>query len=91
MSPCPAVLRVVLTTCHLASVDIELDKFGRKIMTKNNDENCAGCLFFQGSPAGTHGFCKRFPPVFTNLDDAGRPKFFNPVTSPFNWCGEFED
>jgi hypothetical protein len=25
------------------------------------------------------------------MDDDGRAKFFNPVTSPFNWCGEFEE
>lgn len=60
-------------------------------MNKNNVEACGQCLFFQGSPSGSHGFCKRFPPVFTNMDAEGRPKFFNPVTSPYNWCGEFED
>ena len=68
-----------------------MGKFERKIMTKNNDDSCAGCYFFYGSPSGTHGFCKRYPPVFTNMDGDNRPKFFNPVTSPFNWCGEFEE
>lgn len=61
----------------------------RNDMTKNDDV-CGQCLFYQGSPAGNHGFCKRFPPVFTHIDNDGRAKFFNPVTSPFNWCGEFE-
>jgi len=59
-------------------------------MNNNNDDNCSQCLFFQGSPAGNHGFCKRFPPVFTHMDKDGRAKFFNPVTSTFNWCGEWE-
>ena len=59
-------------------------------MSKDNDENCGACFFFQGSPAGTHGFCKRYPPVFTNLDGDGRAKFFNPVVSPHSFCGEWE-
>ncbi len=61
-------------------------------MSKNNDEACKQCLFFQGSPSGIHGFCKRFPPVFTHIDEeTGRPRFFNPVVSPYSFCGEFED
>jgi hypothetical protein len=54
-------------------------------------EKCVECYFYQGSPAGSHGFCKRYPPVFTHLDEAGRPKFFNAVVAPHNWCGEFEE
>ena len=54
-------------------------------------EKCVDCYFYQGSAGGSHGFCKRNPPVFTHLDESGRPKFFNPVTAPHNWCGEFEE
>ena len=60
-------------------------------MSKSKVEICGGCYFFQGSPSGTHGFCKRYPPVFTNMDDDGRAKFFNPVVSPHSFCGEFEE
>lgn len=60
-------------------------------MSKNNDEACGSCFFFQGSASGSHGFCKRFPPSFTHMDNEGRPKFFNPVVSPYSFCGEFED
>ena len=59
-------------------------------INKNDGEACGRCYFFQTSPAGSHGFCKRLPPVFTHLDDALRPKFYNPVTAPHNWCGEWE-
>lgn len=55
------------------------------------DERCENCYFYRPSHAATHGYCRRFPPVFTNLDDMGRAKFFNPVTAPHNFCGEWEE
>jgi hypothetical protein len=57
----------------------------------NREEKCAACYFFVQSPTGVHGFCKRFPPVFTGNDENGRAKFFNSVVSPHNFCGEFEE
>lgn len=57
----------------------------------NRDDKCASCYFFVQSPTGVHGFCKRFPPVFTGVDDNGRAKFFNSVVSPHNFCGEWEE
>jgi hypothetical protein len=60
-------------------------------MNKNDGEACGLCYFFQTSSAGSHGFCKRNPPVFTHLDPEGRPKFFNPVVAPHSFCGEFSD
>jgi hypothetical protein len=55
------------------------------------EEKCSECYWFVQSPAGSHGFCKRNPPVFTHVDPEGRPKFFNPVVAPHNFCGEFEE
>lgn len=55
-----------------------------------DDVTCVECHFFQPSPSGGHGYCKRFPPVFTNIDEHGRPRFYNPVVSPHSFCGEFE-
>lgn len=57
----------------------------------NDGEKCVKCYFFQQSPAGEHGYCKRYPPVFTGTDERGRPKFFNSVVSPHSFCGEFEE
>jgi hypothetical protein len=54
------------------------------------DERCLDCFFFKPSPSGQHGYCRRYPPTFTATDEAGRPKFYSPVVSPWNWCGEFE-
>lgn len=59
-------------------------------IVESDDERCLECLFFQASPSGTHGYCKRFPPVFTNVDEHGRPRFYNPVVSQHSFCGEFE-
>lgn len=55
------------------------------------EDTCTDCCYFVESPAGTHGYCKRYPPVFTHKDDNGRPRFFNPVVSPSNFCGEFKE
>lgn len=55
------------------------------------DERCLDCFFFKPSPSGSHGYCRRNPPVFTNLDEHGRPRFWSPVVSPNGWCGEWED
>jgi hypothetical protein len=57
----------------------------------NREEKCADCLWFVQSPSGVHGFCKVNPPVFTGIDDNGRPRFFNPVVSPHNFCSLFEE
>lgn len=54
------------------------------------NEVCLNCRFYHESHAGTHGYCKASPPVFTNLDEQGRPRFFNPVVGPNNWCGLWE-
>lgn len=61
------------------------------VETDEREEQCLHCYFFALSPSGSHGYCKRYPPVFTNLDPEGRPRFFNPVISPFSFCGEFEE
>jgi len=58
-------------------------------MLNDEDKVCESCNWYSPSHAMTHGYCKRFPPVFTNLDDRGRPRFFNPVVSPTNHCGEY--
>lgn len=63
------------------------DKFE---IVESDDERCVECLFFQASPSGSHGYCKQSPPVFTHIDEHGRPRFFNPVVSTHNWCGKFE-
>lgn len=55
------------------------------------DDVCSNCAWYSPAHAITHGYCKRMPPVFTHLDDAGRPRFYNPITSPHNYCGEFEE
>lgn len=60
-------------------------------MIEEKDPICENCNWYTPSHAGTHGYCRRFPPVFTHLDDNGRPRFYNPTTSPHNHCGEFED
>lgn len=57
----------------------------------NREEKCSQCYWFVQSPAGEHGYCKRYPPVFTGCDDRGRQKFFNSVVSPHSFCGEFEE
>lgn len=58
----------------------------------SKSESCAKCYFFKSSGSGSHGFCRRFPAVFTHIDEeTGRPRFFNPVVSPYSFCGEFED
>jgi hypothetical protein len=57
----------------------------------NREEKCSDCYWFVQSPTGVHGFCKNGPPVFTGTDENGRPKFFNPVVSPHNFCAEFEE
>ena len=59
-------------------------------IVESDDEACLDCLFWKASAAGTHGFCRRFPPIFTNIDEHNRPRFWNPVTGPSQWCGEFE-
>lgn len=56
----------------------------------NDGEKCGNCYFFQQSPNGEHGYCKRYPPAFTGADERGRLKFHNPVISPYSFCGEFE-
>jgi hypothetical protein len=53
-------------------------------------ECCEECIFWKAAPSGQHGYCRESPPVFTTLDEAGRPKFYSPVVSPWNWCGRFE-
>lgn len=66
----------------------KLNKF--EIEESDGEESCLDCLFWRASAAGSHGFCRRFPPVFTETDAQGRPKFWNPVTGPHGWCGEWE-
>lgn len=61
------------------------------VETDELDERCVECYFFKPSPSGSHGYCRRFPPTFTNLDEHGRPKFWSPVVSPNGYCGEFEE
>ncbi len=60
------------------------------VETDERTERCMECYFFQPSPSGSHGYCKESPPVFTNVDPEGRPRFYNPVVSPHGWCGRFE-
>jgi hypothetical protein len=68
-----------------------MEKVKMSIEMTERVERCIDCYFFQPSPSGSHGYCRRMPPVFTSTDEAGRPKFFSPVVSPHAWCGEFED
>lgn len=60
-------------------------------MNKDNDEICANCHWFVNSAAGSHGYCKRFPPVFTHRDEKGHPRFYNAVVNPKSFCGEWEE
>jgi|APGre2960657404_1045060.scaffolds.fasta_scaffold00613_9 hypothetical protein len=57
----------------------------------SREEKCSDCIFFVQSPSGLHGYCKRYPPVFTGADERNRVKFHNPVVSPYSFCGEFEE
>lgn len=56
---------------------------------EDHEEKCVSCYFYKASHAMSHGYCRRFPPVFTHMDD-GRAKFFNAVVSPHSFCGEWE-
>lgn len=56
-----------------------------------DDMVCDNCHWYVEANAGTHGYCKRNPPVLTGHDDRGRPRFFNPVVGPNNFCGEFKE
>lgn len=60
-------------------------------MDKENDNVCEMCRWYTSSTSGTHGYCRVMPPVFTHLDDRGRPRFFNPLVSPHSYCSLFED
>lgn len=55
------------------------------------EEVCENCAWYSPSHAGTHGYCKVRPPVFTNLDENGRPRFYNPVVSPHSFCALWEE
>lgn len=55
------------------------------------EEICQNCRWYVESGSTKHGYCKRFPPVFTKNDDQGRPRFYNPVISPNSFCGEWEE
>lgn len=58
-------------------------------------EACLNCRFFvPANPNNTFGFCKSGPPIFTHMEERdGRmqPKFNNPVVTPTNWCGDFDE
>jgi hypothetical protein len=60
-------------------------------MTDETDNVCENCKWYTESHAQTHGYCRVMPPVFTHLDDRGRPRFFNPLVSPHSYCSLFED
>jgi hypothetical protein len=60
-------------------------------MIDDGNQICENCQWYNPSHAGTHGYCKVNPPVFTHLDENGRPRFFSPVVSPHNTCSLFED
>lgn len=44
-------------------------------------EDCTSCFFYQPTPAGRRGDCRRFPPTL----DSGFP-----TVHPGMWCGEFK-
>lgn len=56
-----------------------------------NDENCQSCHWYQEAPSEKHGYCHRYPPVFTHNDEKGRPRFFCPVVNGRGYCGEWEE
>lgn len=60
-------------------------------MSKDKEEICANCHWLVLAGAGTHGYCKRFPPVFTKNDEKGFPRFFNPIVGLNSFCGEWEE
>lgn len=57
---------------------------------KHEDNFCDTCEWFDMAASKTHGYCKRFPPVFTRNDERGFARFYNPVTGLNNWCGEWK-
>ena len=50
---------------------------------------CDNCRWYVKARAGTHGFCKVDPPVYTYCDDTDRPRFYNPVVSAHNFCSRW--
>jgi hypothetical protein len=56
----------------------------------SEEASCASCEYFKATSHGRHGYCQRFPPVFTHRDDnSGHARFYSPVVSPNGWCGEY--
>jgi hypothetical protein len=56
---------------------------------------CDQCKFYDAKEVLSHmepdGYCLRFPPIVTSL--AGPQSYLTfglPVTTPDNWCGEFQ-
>ncbi len=55
-----------------------------------DEVSCQNCEFYKVSGHGKHGYCLRYPPVFTHRDEkTGHPRFYSPVVSPTGWCGEY--
>lgn len=55
-------------------------------VVSEDEKVCENCNWYMASHAGTHGYCKALPPVFTHQDEQGRPRFFNPIVSPSSFC-----
>lgn len=60
-------------------------------MVDETEDTCENCHWYRASHAGTHGYCRVNPPVFTNLDERGHPRFYNPVVSPHSFCSLWEE
>lgn len=58
----------------------------------DDEAKCSNCEFYKATRHKKHGYCLRYPPVFTHIDqETGYPRFFYPVVNPVGWCGEYTD
>ena len=59
-------------------------------MIKDDKERCCGnCRFFlEWSTNG--GYCKRYPPTPTGLDEDNSVAYCDPMVRKDDWCGEHQ-
>ena len=54
-----------------------------------NERCCGKCRFFlEQSSRG--GYCKRYPPTPTGLDEDNSVAYCDPMVNKNDWCGEFQ-
>ena len=68
---------------------------------KERYSKCGDCRFWfsLADLSLARGFCKRFPPKVIHRSDFGRDEddklightWGNPISSKFDWCGEFQE